>query len=695
MRTEQEIFNELAILCKSPGYIHAIAINCMMSHGVFLSEDLTAEDLPSSETNLTRNEIDTLIRLLLAGELNCQIPQSAKTQEYLDRTDSLMHELHVALFQASGEFIKGGSDLGKIMREPIYYSADSAYHFQYIDFASELYVKDNDWLIKNKGFSINDAIAVYKAIEAIQSELKESTFDQLKTKPYSKWTLLPSFVLDKSVVSSTSNISDKVVDKVFEAFTFYTPMEFNSISDLNDVSFKPIIQLKDCTFVLFQLYSLAEAIYTSPSYWMMADTRYKNSHLTNRGEFSEKFCSTRLGHIFKNSLVKSNVIIKSGKNDIAEIDTLVGCGDRAIIVQSKSKRLTIDSRKGDEEQIKRDFDMAVNAAYEQGLKCARALLDGNKLVDSDGYEIRAPVENLKEVYILCVLTDHYPSLTFQARLLLNRTESDIIQPPMVTDVFFLDVMIEMLHTPVRFLSYLNRRVRYSDQVFAPNEYSVLALHLRQNLWISDENEIIILPNDDTGDLDVAMMVRRMGVSGSRTPPGILTRLRDTTFGKVVEQIENSDDPACIELGLALLQVSENTIKEIDGGLVSLRNRGTETDEHDMSFHFEKIGGITIHVNSRDREGAYEHLLRHCTIRKYKQQANRWVGIVLDSADYQALKGVLVIEYSWEQNDGMDAIVCELGDGFHDLNQALKHARSSKWPRLWDAMKSWVLSQLKR
>jgi hypothetical protein len=59
-----------------------------------------------------------------------------------------------------------------------------------------------------------------------------------------------------------------------------------------------------------------------------------------------------------------------------------------------------------------------------------------------------------EIYILCVVSDHYPSLHFQTRQFLKYEETDVIQPPLVLDVFALDALTEMLPSPLRFLSYV-------------------------------------------------------------------------------------------------------------------------------------------------------------------------------------------------------------------------------------------------
>ncbi|RUV47433.1 NERD domain-containing protein, partial [Mesorhizobium sp. M5C.F.Ca.IN.020.14.1.1] len=66
MRTEQEIFEELAALCISPGYIHAFAMLCFRDTIVRFSDEMTAQDMARlySPSALIRTELTTLMGLM-------------------------------------------------------------------------------------------------------------------------------------------------------------------------------------------------------------------------------------------------------------------------------------------------------------------------------------------------------------------------------------------------------------------------------------------------------------------------------------------------------------------------------------------------------------------------------------------------------------------------------------------------------
>jgi hypothetical protein len=151
--------------------------------------------------------------------------------------------------------------------------------------------------------------------------------------------------------------------------------------------------------------------------------------------FTETFCRDRIELVFGKARVHTNVdIIQSKARKVGEIDVLVLFGDCAVIVQAKSKRLTLESRKGNDGRIRDDFKKSVQDSYDQSLTCAQKITDpGVRLVGPDGREITVP-DRVSEIYILCVVADHYPSLHFQSRQFLKYTQTEVIQPPMVLDV---------------------------------------------------------------------------------------------------------------------------------------------------------------------------------------------------------------------------------------------------------------------
>ena len=196
---------------------------------------------------------------------------------------------------------------------------------------------------------------------------------------------------------------------------------FNSIDDFNYTNAYPLIKTTESNFLCFQGYGVAQAFYETPFFWMNADKTYKDKASFNRGQFTERFSGSRLESVFGNNRVLENVLIRQkGKTDIVgEIDVLVLFGDRAIVLQAKSKKLTLQARKGDELALTKDFQQSVQESYDQGLACTKFLLaDDYELIDKNGKKLILKYK-IKEAYIACIVSDHYPGLNFQARNFLK------------------------------------------------------------------------------------------------------------------------------------------------------------------------------------------------------------------------------------------------------------------------------------
>jgi len=119
-----------------------------------------------SSTRLNRNEITTLLGLMVRQPLELTIPDDETLVKYISRTDALMQELHncmsFSMFDSMIQELKGGTEAPKLvhgaaMREPIFYCTESAYSFQYRDFFLEKHTPDDQWLLKNKGFDSTQA----------------------------------------------------------------------------------------------------------------------------------------------------------------------------------------------------------------------------------------------------------------------------------------------------------------------------------------------------------------------------------------------------------------------------------------------------------------------------------------------------------------------------------------------------------
>lgn len=669
LRSEQEIFADLAALCVKPGYVHAIAYCCFRDNIVTYVGEMKEADMQNmfAPSRLIRTEINMLIGLMVKADIDWALPTPQSLQEYIDATERLLEELHHGMSSAmfdglTMEAIESGTfdpfTRGEAFREPIFYGGESAYNFQYLDLAARKYAADAEWLEINCGFTIDDARAVALAVERVQSDRFVKIREKMRALPPDEWTMLPYFAVTVAEVAVKADMAPELVEQVLTAFTLPDSERnngFRALHDFNTVCATPLLRMPSGEFLSLQPYALTEAIYDAPFYWMAQDKDYLPTLAKHRGDFTEGFVAERLGLVFGTEHVYANVDILETKGATAgEIDVLVVWGNRAIVVQAKSKRLTLEARKGNDQVIRDDFKKSVQDAYNQAVQCAQYLDDKRfTLTVADGRQVTLPYK-LKEIYIFCVVSDHYPALSFQARQFLETETVPRVQPPLVTDVFTIDAMTEMLQSPLHFLSYVNRRANYADQLMASHELTILAYHLKQNLWINPDVDFIHLGDDLSAGLDIAMAVRRRGVPGDATPDGILTRFNATTLGRIVKEIEARPDPATIELGFLLLTLSEDAFKDISRAIDRLAACArADGRHHDLTFGFGAHGsGLTVHCSDDPTSIAGPRLQSYCERRKYKERANQWFGLCMSPKGPNVRFGIS-LSYPWEQSDAMD------------------------------------------
>jgi hypothetical protein len=578
---------------------------------------------------------------------------------------------------------------GDVLREAIFYSGDSAYSFQYRDFAPKKYGRDDAWLETHKGFSIAEGRQVADAVGRLQNE-KLSRFLTAQGRKAFDQSVLEGFKFTAEEVAEYSHLSIECIRAVMDAFCLELGernQTFRALHDFNVISGAPLIQTAEGEYLLFDAYNLLEALYEAPFYWMGADKTYSPTALNHRGLFTEEFSRERLEDVFGKKHVYANVhIVESKGRRLGEIDVLVVFGDRAIVLQAKSKRLTLESRRGNDKQIQDDFKKSVQDAYDQGYLCASVLSDPDyQLKDATGNGVPLPVP-LKEIYVLCVVSDHYPSLAFQARQFLEVKESETIKPPFVIDVFALDVIAEMLDSPLRLLSYVNRRTGYADRVLAAHELTTLGYHLKSNLWLDADDSMLVLSDYLSTDLMIAMAARRDGVAGQKTPDGILTRFNGTPVGAIIGQIEDVAEPAAIDLGFLLLTLGEDAVGLANKAIPKIaRMARSDGKPPDMTVAIDKeSAGLTIHATARSDEVASAALRDHCLRRKYLQKASTWYGMCLRPSDAQ-LRFALKLDFPWSQEPQMDQALKDMEkpitplQAFAELKRKPKTGRNEPCP----------------
>ena len=183
--------------------------------------------------------------------------------------------------------------------------------------------------------------------------------------------------------------------------------------------------------------------------------------MPNRGKATTSIAYEMMVQVFGTTRVFQDVRVMRNKGQaVTDIDILTFVGNKAVVIQAKSKKLTQLARRGSEKGLRADFKAAIQDAYDQGIACRRALLDHrHTFVDNAGNQLRLE-ESLDDVYLVCLTSDNYPSLSRQTAHLLNRTPDN--PPPIALSLLDLDILSFYLNDPFDFVHYERQRAVTGD-----------------------------------------------------------------------------------------------------------------------------------------------------------------------------------------------------------------------------------------
>jgi hypothetical protein len=220
----------------------------------------------------------------------------------------------------------------------------------------------------------------------------------------------------------------------------------------------------------------------------------------------------------------------------------------------------------------------------------------------------------------------------------------------------------MLTTPLRLLSYVKLRVTVTDKLMTGHELTVLAYHLKQNLWLDDEHQLVMLEDSIAQGLDTAMMVRRDNQPGDDTPVGILTKMRGTRYESLIKEIETRADPATLELGFHLLSMDEDSASNVHRLLETItRKTQLVGRRHDVTLASSNPPvGVCFHCNSVPSSEAVATLEMHCAKRKYRERAALWFGVSV-GLDGHVQFGV-TLDFPWAPSKELDQLTADMKSG---------------------------------
>lgn len=485
MRDEKEILAEL---------------NQFSSHSDFLTVllYLVGENLNCSTDQLAtrnfrallnENEITFLFGIWLKNR-HKKIPSTENFKIKAEKVHKLMDEYHLTFlkhFPKIGEFENFHLEFRTnpaSVRETVFYAPSGAYDYQFVSFLETKYSRDKDWLLTNKNFSLEDAKNLYISLKSILNfKLNVKDFGD-------NYIELYSFNFNNYIFKKNPNFI-KILDSLSFGENEVLNENYNSIGDLNQFKIRPVIKT-DNSYIIPLPYTVSEAIYDSPFYWMIDDKTYRNKAQKNRGDIAEHIVAKLLSRKIDSKFIHSEVEVKEVKaTTVTDIDICVVKDNKMLIFQVKSKRLSQLSKNGDIATFEKDFKLAVQDAHEQAILPYELILSNKCYFQYKDSGEKLELPKVNEIYSACVVLDSYPAITAHTRLFFHKEKVT----PITMSIFDLEIIMEYSKDFDTLFDYFKKRTQNSKYFIADSELGFFGGYLRTNLQKRPDSDIVAFDAD--------------------------------------------------------------------------------------------------------------------------------------------------------------------------------------------------------
>lgn len=657
-RSMDAVFEDLRSLAQSEGALHGVSeiiyrdwvLNVDLKEGKVI-------DAPSerwSTDKLNTNELLLLLGLLVQAPDDRTYATIKVKSEFASNADSLLRELHdrinadaASVFDPESQrFLEKPEALGMFAREAIYYGPASFYIHQFAKFARHRYRADWTWLLQNAGISIRPMIEIATFIvEQVTAQMDATGRVRAAGEALNNGDLTNSLLVSKAFLRK--KFGSKINDFIAK---FATPVSganagFNTPFSINGASIAPLIDFGDHLYVPSQ-YRLMECIYESPFYWMVMDKAYGDKAAANRGHFLEETAA----HVMRKVFGHENVFLNARFPEAVghkgeEVDVLVRYGEFVLVVQAKSKRITLKARAGDAEALRTDFKGAIQDPFEQALASGELIKAAAKCVDADGTTISLP--KFPRVFPIVLLSDMFPAATNLSRSMLDRNEGD--PAPVIWDMGFFDCASRMLPSPIEMLFYLKARGDVFDRIISDSEYNFLGYHIRAKLALPPEADFMVIARDFATTVDDYMISADLSVEPER-PKGVLETIEIPLIRELLSELRTAP-PEIAAVVIELYEFSSAALEEIGKNIAMLRDEIAETSKAIKAFSISTASGgltyaVTVDASKRSHAAAAAIGRKH----KYETKSDRWYVIVDSISTQGPIDGLLLLVWPWIENE---------------------------------------------
>jgi len=570
-----------------------------------------------------------------------------------------------------------------------------AYPHQFFEYALELYGEHDDWFRANLGFTIQEAVRIFRAVtDELNLRFNESannaranapaesdthweeakaaglTRKELETRiaihlHYGNGAALLRFTAEQ--LSQLSGLPIGVcrafLKRMSQSFGYRNPKFTDTFSDplkapwdYNTMDERPFIE-REGFYWLFTNPMVPSVLFHTFFFDLMNDRSYCPRFEKARGKLVERKVREYMSRIFPKHMILMNPDYPDG-NEFSDVAVLHD--GKILIFQCKAKGLTREARIGmDFSRLRIDIQAAIRSAFDQAIRARKYIRSTDRPTLKVGpVQLQIDGSAITDIYLINITL--MPFLIFATRF-ENIEEALGLFPekeyPFSTSLGDLDIITEVLNSPAAFLHYVERRLALERTPFGidADEMDLLGFYISQGMYFSTEefsNITDLYLNGFSDEID-EYVYRKHDAHEDVKPPAAPVPER---FSELIAGIEGLSNLHRTDAALALLDMSGPSRKKILE-MIETTKDSTRRDRSGHSFsmgsseHSRGFSFITA-VGEKTDEAVFEQAMPFALLKKYSEKCNEWFGFGWHKDSNRIIDVAVSLKFLWEEDEQM-------------------------------------------
>jgi hypothetical protein len=577
-----------------------------------------------------------------------------------------------------------------------------AYPHHFFEYAQELYGEHDEWFRSNLGFTIQEAIRIFRTVtDELNRRFNESanharanassesdkywedakaaglTRKDLEVRVaihlhYGNGPALLRFTVEQ--ISQLSGLSIDVcrafIQRLSQPFGYRNPKFADSFSnpskapwDYNTLDERPFIE-RDGFYWLFTNPMVPSVLFHTFFFDLMNDRAYAPRFEKTRGDFVERKVWEYMKRIFPAHMILRNPAYPNGEefSDVAVLHD-----GKILIFQCKAKGLTRDARIGaDFGRLRTDMQAGIRLAFDQAVRARQYIRSTDEpILKTGNMAMRIDGRMITDIYLINVTL--MPFLTFATRF-ENIEEALGLFPereyPFSTALGDLDIITQLLNSPAAFLHYVNRRLALEKTPFAidADEIDLLVFYMSQGMYfdVADFAETTNLYLNGFSDKIEEYVYQKYDAHEDALAP---TAPVPAGFSELIAGIESLSNMYRTDVAIALLDMGGPGRQKV----VELLEKTKAATRLDGKGHSVSMGGapgqsrgfsFVSAVGERTDEAIFDQAMSFACLKKYAEKYDEWFGLGWHKDSNRVVDIAVVVKGPWIKDEEMDGLAAQ-------------------------------------